>query len=171
MAFLYVGKITLIDEQGLKTTLTYDLGTTVGADVTTEFGPVWDELADIAAALDAITTANLFQVAMTFRDDALEDASLPTEAEVPEEAAVAVHVAADPLPEKLAYIRIPAPIDGLFLADGRTLDTNNTDLQDYVAELSANVEISDGESIITARGAAGIKLGYLRFKSRSARVS
>ena len=166
MTFIYEGVITLQDEQGLKTALRFDLGTTVGADDSAEVGPVWDELRAISTALDALTTANQSSVSINIRDSAFEDGSLPDEAEVPEEAAVAVHLAAEPLPEKLHYIRIPAPIDGLFLADGVTVDTNNTDLQTYVAALP---EVSDGETIVTARGAGGVEKGHLRFKARSGR--
>lgn len=169
MTFIYEGRITLIDEQGIKSSLRFDLGTTVGADDATEVGPVWDTLRDISTALAAVTTANQFQVAIQIRDTAFEDGSLPAEAEVPEEAAVAVHLVAAPDPEKLHYIRIPAPVDALFLADGVTVDTGNADLQAYVAEL-ANVEVSDGETIVTARGDGGIKKGHLRFKARSGRT-
>lgn len=167
--FIYEGQITLIDEQGLKTTLRYDLGTTAGLDDATEVGPVWDTLRDIATALGAVTTANVFNMTIAIRDDAFETSSLPAEAEVPEEAAVAVHLVAEPDAEKLHYLRVPAPVDALFLADGVTVDTNNAALQAYVAEL-ANIEVSDGETIVIARGAGGMKKGHLRFKARSGRT-
>ena len=166
MALSWNYTVTLIDEQGLKTSLSFDMGTTPGADIGIEGG---DQMADAQAIRDAlvvITTANVFSHRLSFTNDALEDATLPAEAEVPEEAAVAVHLAAAPDPEKLAYIRVPAPVDALFLADGQTVDTNNVDLQAYVAALP---EISDGEPIVTARGSGGIKKGHLRFRARSTR--
>lgn len=169
MAFIYEGRIVLIDEQGLKTTLRYDLGTTVGADVATEFGPVQDELEAIATALAAVTTANLFEVGMLFRDDANENQALPAEAEVPEEAAISVHLVAEPGAAKLGQLRVPAPVDGVFLADGVTVDTGDADLQAYVAAVAAAATISDGESIVTARGDGGLEKGHLRFKARSGR--
>lgn len=169
MAFLYEGRITLIDEQGLKTTLRYDLGTTIGTDIATEIGPVWAELEAIGTTLDVITTANIFRMELGFRDDANESSSLPAEAEVPEEAAVAVHLTAEPEAEKLHYLRIPAPVDALFLADGVTVDVNNADLQAYIADVAV-AEVSDGETIVVARGAGGMKKGHLRFKARSGRT-
>lgn len=159
-------KLTLIDEQGLKTTLSWDMGTTPGADMGIEGGDQRLDAEAIRTAMVALTTANVFSHTLSFSDDALEDATLPAEAEVPEEAAIAVHLAAEPLPEKLGYIRIPAPIDALFLADGVTVDTNNAALQTLVSVLP---EISDGEPIIVARGAGGVKKGHLRFRSRSTR--
>lgn len=169
MAFVYEGKIVLIDEQGIKTTLTYDMGTTVGADVAAEFGPVFSELEAIATALAAVTTANLFEVGMYFRDDTNETQSLPAEAEVPEEAAISVHLVAEPDAAKLGQLRIPAPVDGIFLADGVTVDTGNALVQAYVAAVAAAATISDGETIVTARGDGGLEKGHLRFKARSGR--
>ncbi len=169
MSYLYTGKVTLIDEQGLKTTLTYDLGTSAGTDPSIEFPAAKNSFDSIVTALAAITTANIFQAAILFRDDTQEDATLPAEAEVPEEAAVSLHIAAAPAPEKYHYIRVPAPVDTLFLADGVTVDSNNAALQAYVAALAAETTVSDGETIVTARGSGGIAAGHLRFKARSTR--
>jgi hypothetical protein len=165
MALNWTGAITLIDEQGWKTTLNYDMGSTPGLVIDVEFVDQHTDLAAIAAELAPLTTANIYSFKLSVTDDSLEDATLPVEAEIAEEAYVSVHLAAEPLPEKFGGIRIPAPVDALFLADGETVDTNNADLQAYVAVLP---EISDGELIVTARGAGGVDRGYLRFRSRRA---
>lgn len=170
MAFNWTLRIGLRDEQGLTTTLTFDLGTTAAAAPDAEFLAKYNSAIDIDADLQALTTANIYKFELSVRDDGEEDGSLPAEAEIAEEAAVAVHLAADPLPRKLHYLRIPAPIDGIFLADGVTVDTGNALLQAYVAELeSEGVLVSDGESIIVARGDGGLHAGHLRFKARSTR--
>lgn len=167
MALNFIGKVVLHDEQGLKTTLSYDFGVVAGA-VDVASAAAWGTMNGILAELADITTANIFSVSVNCYDDALVVGTLPAEAEIAEEAAIAVHLEAAPAPEKLAIIRVPAPVDALFLTDGVTVDTNNADLQAYTTVLQTGVYISDGESI-ASRGAAGMKNGWHRTRARSQR--
>lgn len=82
-------------------------------------------------------------------------------------AVVICHLNAPAEAEKLHTVYIPAPPAAFFLDDGTTLDTSNSDLQDYIGVLAANTFVSDGEEINTASGTAGIKSGYRLVKARN----
>lgn len=162
MAQWYDGRIVLIDEHGHKTSMNYDLG--VGADPVAAMV----KLNALAVALDAVTDANLFDVALTAHDDTNIDASIPTEAEATEEAVLSVHLLAEPLAPKYAILRIPAPSNGIFLGDKESVDITDVDLLAYVAAVAANALVSDGETIVTARDYGGI--GKTAWRSKAKQV-
>jgi hypothetical protein len=52
--------------------------------------------------------------------------------------------------ERTATVRIPAPVETLFLSDGSTVSSSNLLASGLLAVLAANMYISDGEQINTA---------------------
>lgn len=165
MAMWYEGRITLIDEHGFKSQVVYDLG--VSVDSTGAASAIAD-LNSIAAELVDVTDANMMDIYVACHDDTNVTGTLPAEAEIAEECVLSVHLLAAPLPQKLGTLRIPAPSDGIFQADGYTVDTADLDLLAYVAAVAAATTISDGENIITARGSGGIAAGSWRTRARKA---
>jgi len=144
--------VTLIGTNSLKTTLNFMI-------------PEEDyEDADAAAlnllvALNAVTDANVYNETLTeIRSGA---ATLPSDADVTDEALVITYLSGTGESAKYHPIRIPAPIDAMFLGDKVTVDITNQPLQDWVAELSQHVEVSDGESISLDID-EGIASGYWR---------
>lgn len=165
MTAIYSGTIGLVDEHGFITTLHYDLGQE--AD-TLGMAAKLASLNAIAAELVDVTSSNISGVKLSVEDTTNENFTVPTEAENSEEAVISVHLAASPLMQKLGQLRIPAPVNGLFLADKYTLDTSNVPLADYIAAVAANALVSDGETIVTARGIGGIAGGSWRSKAKRA---
>jgi len=165
MGMWYEGRVTLIDEHGFKSQMVYDLG--VSAALTGAASAIAD-LNTIVAELVDVTSANPVDIYVSCHDDTNQVGTLPAESEIAEEAVLSVHLLAAPLPQKLGTLRIPAPVDGIFQADGYTVDTADADLQAYVAAVAATTTISDGENIITARGSGGIANASWRTRARKA---
>jgi len=165
MGFIYTGRIQLVDEHGFLTQLQYPLGDeTDNADAPTALAKV----NAIAAELVDVTSSNIASVTMLIADDTNQNFSIPSEAENAEEAVLSVHLTASPAPAKYGILRIPAPVNGLFLGDKYTVDTTNVALQAYVTAVADNALISDGESIVLARGVNGVADGSWRTKARKA---
>jgi hypothetical protein len=140
---------------------TFDL---TGGDYATALA----EAAAIKAELDDVTTAEI--ILERISEVISESNAVPaTAADTFECAVVNVHLNAPTEREKLHTLYIPAPVAGMFLADGTTLDISNTDLQAYVAAIAASALVSDGETIQTGTGTAGIKDGYLLSKAKNFR--
>jgi len=165
MTVVYSGRIVLLDEHGFRTSVHYNLPSS--AD-TTGMAAAMAAMNAIAVELADVTSSNLEYIALTSQDDTNAVGTLPAEAENSEEAVLSVHLTAAPNPEKLATIRIPAPVDGIFMADKHTVDTTNVALLAYVEAVADNAEISDGETIVKARGAGGIKRGSWRSTAKRA---
>jgi len=164
MTVEYQGRLVLLDEHGFRTSLQYQIPSS--AD-TTGMAAAMAALNAIAAELVDVTASNIEQIVLSCSDDTNAVGTLPTEAENSEEAVISVHLTASPSPEKLGVLRIPAPVNGVFLTDKHTVDTSNAPLIAYVAAVADNAEISDGETIITARE-NGIKRGSWRSKAKRA---
>lgn len=165
MGMWYEGRVTLLDEHGFKSQMVYDLG--VSLDSTGAPAAI-ASLNSIVAELVSVTSANPMDIYVSCHDDTNQVGTLPAEAEIAEEAVLSVHLLAAPLPQKLGTLRIPAPVDGIFAADGYTVDTADVDLLAYVAAVAAACTISDGENIITARGSGGIASGTWRTRAKKA---
>lgn len=160
MLFLY--RITL---QGTKskdtTTLTFNLD---DFPEPVDFATVLSAADQIRGALVDITDANVKGESVT--GVVSEDNQLPADADTTDEAVISVHLNAPTEAEKLASLRIPAPIDAIFQADGITVDVTNALLQQYVQQVAQHATVSDGEKIDTTSGTAGISAGYWRSKAK-----
>jgi hypothetical protein len=144
--------VTLIGTNSLKTTLNFMIPQALYVD------------ADAAAlqllvALQAVTDANVYSETLT--EIRSGSTALPADADVTDEALVITYLSGTGEAAKYHPIRIPAPIAGMFLGDLVTVDITNQPLQDWVAELSQHVEVSDGESIVLDID-EGIASGYWR---------
>ena len=160
MFFIY--RITL---RGTKakdlTTLAFDLGDFVEP---VNFADVQSAADQIRGALVDITDANVAKETLT--GVVSEDNQIPADADTTDEAVVAVHLNAPTEAQKLHNLRVPAPIDALFLPNGITLDISNALLQAYVLQISQHAQVSDGETVNVASGTAGIDSGYWRSRSK-----
>lgn len=119
----------------------------------------------IRGALVDITKAFVAKIVLS---EVLEsDGQRPadTSADCFEEAAVSTYLNDALDAEKLHTIRVPAPIEALFLSDASTVNTANALLIQYVQQVSQHSFVSDGEKINTAID-NGIKQGYKRSRSR-----
>lgn len=144
MTSLWRYSSTLIGTNGMKTVLNH----LIPADNTTidlEFADAHAVMLLVKNALDAVTDANFYAEALALIVGG--SPTLPSDADITDVASVVCYLSGTGEVPKFHTIRIPAPIDAMFNADLVTVDITNQALQDYVAELSAGVELSDGESI------------------------
>lgn len=131
-------------------------------------------LADYVAARSAATqirgalvdVTDAFVVKEQVTDVFFEDNQRPPDnVDVYEEAAISCYLNPPTEAEKLHTLRIPAPIDALFLSDGETVDVANSLLIQYVQQIAQHAYVSDEEQIDTTAD-NGIKYGYKRTKAR-----
>lgn len=124
----------------------------------------------ISAALSALTTASIAEESIRLSMN--EDSTLPSSADVFEEATVTVWLSEPSDAEKLYNIRIPAPVQSIFLATSgenrNVVDVTSAALGTYVNALAANTLVSDGETISVAR-AVDVKRGYRSTKAKNFR--
>ena len=145
-----------------KTTLTFQLDT-IG-DPLADHVAAQNAAAQIRGALLDVTDALPVQEKLT--DLFFEDNTRPpADVDVYEEAAISCYLNPPNAAEKLHTLRIPAPIDALFMADGETVDASNSLLIQYVQQVAQHAYVSDEEKIDTTAD-NGIKYGYKRTKAR-----
>lgn len=144
--------------------------TTLRFQLDTDANPLPDHIAardaanQIRGSLVDVTDAFVVQEKVT--DIFFEDNQRPPDnVDVYEEAAISVYLNPPTEAEKLHTLRIPAPIDALFLSDGETVDTANGLLIQYVQQIAQHAYVSDEEKIDTTAD-NGIKYGYKRTKAR-----
>ena len=165
MASLWRYSITLVDSNALKTVMNYIIPAS-GADLTAEFTEAEGAAQLVKTALDALTDANFFRETLTLF--MAGDSALPGDADITDEAAIVTYLTGAGVIPKFHTLRVPAPIEALFIGGLTDVDIANSDLITYVAELSADVEVSDGESINTAVN-DGLVDGWWRSAKKSAR--
>lgn len=170
MASLWEYGVTLIDQNELKRNMRFKLGVITGASFEAEAATAQSRASTLTTHLKAITDANVYATSLTCKDQFV-DAGIPASAECSEEAVVLVHTNDTNYPTELAQLRIPAPIDGLFVNDtpNQGVDIADAGLASYVGNFETAVEISDGEHVNPAEGTAGIKSGFWRSVARSLR--
>lgn len=146
-----------------RTTLSFDLGTPA------EHLDAVNAANQIRGALVDITKA--FVKKETLTEILSEDNQLPSDpsADTFEELLLMCHLNAPTEAKKLVGLRIPAPEESLFAADGESADVTNALLVQYVQQISQHAFVSDGEQINTATGANGMDKGWKRSRSRSFR--
>lgn len=166
MASTWRISFTLIDQRALKTTLNYIY---VASNVTLadEFSDANQAMADLKAALDAVTQGNFYSENLTYIKAG--SPTLPGSADVTDLAMVVCYLSGAGEVPKYHTLRIPAPVPGLFEADGVTVDKTDADLVAYVAEV-AGFTVSDGEQIDTSID-DGIARGWWASAKKSARFA
>lgn len=160
-------KITYVDSFGEKTTITHFLGEFTDADFGAEALAAQSAGEQIVDAYDAMT--NAFKSSVRLQSREFDDNQIPSGGVlISSEARVNTHLNAPTELQELWTLRIPAPVSGMFLTDGKTVDPTDSDLIALVGELSDHALVSDGESINTSTGSNGIAspAGYLVTKRR-----
>ena len=148
---------TLIDSRALRTTMQFVLADTAYVDAASA-------AAAIEAALELVTDANVFQSSLI--EILTGDAELPNDADISDEAVVVLYLSGTGEWPKYWNLRIPAPVDAMFNADGVTVDITYQNLQDLVSTLSTEALVSDGEAIDLDID-EGIKRGFWRSVKKS----
>ena len=141
-----------------KTTMAFDLGDLV------DFPTAENLAGQIRGALLDITDALVSKETIT--GILSEGNQLPADADTTDEAVISVHLNAPAEAEKLATIRVPAPIDAVFNADGITVNMAEALVIQYVQQVAQGAYISDGEQIDTASGNDGMAAGYWRSRGK-----
>ncbi|MGD8327720.1 MAG: hypothetical protein PVF65_12480 [Sphingomonadales bacterium] len=146
MASTWRHTFVLVDSNKLKTTLNFKSEQS-GVDIDAEFSDAntADDL--LAVALAAVTDANIYSRSLTYVKGG--SPALPADADITDVAIVLAYLTGTGVLPKYATLRIPAPVAGIFGADGVSIDKTDTDLIAYVAELAADFVVSDGEPIVT----------------------
>jgi len=165
MAQQFYGQIGFRGSNARTTVITYDLGVLTGADAGAEYLLAVAALGAIRTAVNAITAAQIYFSRVYA--NVTESAVIPVseDARVYVNAVVSVHIGVTGEVPKYATIRVPAPVDGLFLGDEGSgedediIDVTDAGLQAYVAALEANALVSDGETINLTLGTQGIHRG------------
>lgn len=163
MPQVFHGYATLRGADNRQVTLRYNMGEFTGADAGTEYEAAVAALGQITGALENVTDAVLVQSGVIQANAILGGNGA---GDLFEKALVNVWAVneSDPLDvEARAQIYIPAPVIGLFqtaAGPGRNIvDVTDADLQQYVQQLAQHALISDGETIQTGSGTAGIDSG------------
>jgi len=161
----FYGQIGIRGSNARTTTITYDLGVLSGADAGAEYLLAVAALNAISGALDDITAGIIYFTRVYA--NVQESALVPTseDARIYVNAVIACHIGASGEVAKYATVRVPAPVDALFVGDegdGESedvVDVTNANLQAYIDALEANALVSDGETINTALGTNGMYRG------------
>jgi len=147
-----------------KTTLTFELdapeaGAIGYASAITAAGQIKGALVDIT---DAFVTKE------TVSEVIFEDNQRPADdVDCYEEAALVCYLNAPTDAEKLHVLRVPAPIDAMFMADGETVDTSNALVLQFVQQVGDHAFVSDHEQIdYSAGNDGGLKKGYKRTRAK-----
>lgn len=137
--------VTLLDTIGLKTTMNF----IYSADELTladEFSAANDAATALVSDLEAVSDATVYSERVAYLKSL--DETLPADADITDVAQVVTYLTPDGVLPKYHVLRIPAPVSGIFTADGKTIDIADADLIAYVANfLDGEFEVSDGEHI------------------------
>ena len=146
MASDWVIRFTLVDTLGLKTNLSYKYHSDQIA-LADGFGEANTVMEDLKTDLTAVTDANFYSWSLNYL--AGGSPALPADADITDVALVTTYLVGAGVLPKYAIVRIPAPVSGIFGADGKTIDKTDADLITYVADFAAGgVQVSDGEHVV-----------------------
>jgi len=156
---LFKGKIVLQGHTKKDvTTLNYTLASAAYAGALIDLDSIRGSLVDITKAfVKEVSLTEVIETDGTFPADSSADTF--------EEAAVSTYLNDPADAEKLHTVRVPAPIDALFLSDNSTVQTSNALLIQYIQQLNEHATLSDGE-VINVTTDNGIKSGYKRSRAR-----
>jgi hypothetical protein len=156
----------MIDSKGLKTTLNF-VGVFDNIGLTEEFDEAQIAAGDLLTDLYAISDANVYSESLTYLMGG--SSTLPADADITDELAIVTYLTAAGEAPKYHVLRVPAPIDGVFESDGKTLDKTAAAAINYVANFGTDLwQVSDGEYVVTANS-NGIDSGFWRSKAKSSR--
>lgn len=146
MASDWRASVGLVDEHGIKTRLTFNYHSDQ-AVLLDGFTEANDAFSALVTDLEAVTDANVYSESLVYLksgDTALGAAG----SDVTDVASVLCYLSGTGEIPKYYTLRIPAPVDGIFEADGVTIDTADPDLIAYVENfLDGAFWVSDGEFI------------------------
>lgn len=167
---VYNAVFTFADERGETTSIEHPIDTPTNVPwAALDLVAAQNHTQDLGTYYQALSTANLIKAELKIRT--IDNATLGAAgSDVSNDMAYLVYTNPTGELAKLAPLRVPSPIDALFLPDLKTLDLTNTDFQALVDEIDAGVFISDGEQINGALGTNGVKKGYWRSKARRAKL-
>jgi hypothetical protein len=142
----------------------YDLGVfNSSGDEGQEFEDALDALAQLVGALDDVTDATIVESSITGLASLTPGAGA---GDLSEQALLNVWTLDENDPDALEHLAvhyIPAPTIGIFAgsvgADRNRIDRSNSDLVQYVQQVSQHALISDGETIQTGSGVDGMDSG------------
>lgn len=170
----YIGKVTLQDNHGLKATKQFEIWVddVAFATAAARLNEAADEVGRLATDLDNVVDGQVIAATITvdITDYATGLKATPGEQGVAEGAIVRVYKEDG----TLHPYWIPSAKAGIFLADFATVDTADTELNNFMIELGQNgdsvvVMFSDGETLDLAAGANGMRDGYYATKPRNTR--
>lgn len=163
--FLY--SVTLVDSNAEKTVLNFIIPDPGLAGQGLDFQAAYDSAQLVQTELLDVTGANIYKETLGRYLDG--DSALPAGPmrDVTEEIAVSCYLTGVGELPKFATVRIPAPLDALFTALN-DVDESNADLIAYIAQLEANVVVSDNE-VIDTTVSDGIASAWWRTKARVTR--
>lgn len=159
--FLY--KATVTDWQNHSTVMNYRIPAT-GVDQAAEDANARTAMANLKAALLAVTDGNITKETLTAVEGGTSTLPATSEHGVEEEIVISAYLSGAAEIPKYATLRIPAPEDDLFatLVD---VDLAAADLVAYVAAIAANAEVSDGE-VVNTTVTNGIADAYWRSRAK-----
>ena len=122
----------------------------------------------IKLALIALTSAFVSKETLTWLMSA--DNQVPTNgADCTDEAVIMVHLNEPTDLPKLHALRVPAPINPIWMPDGETLNIENLLVRAFVNQVAQHAFVSDAEQINTSAGTNGIDSGHKRSRAKSFR--
>ena len=150
--------------QNDKTSLTFQLDTT--AVPLADYASARAAANSIRGSLVDITNAFITKEQVT--EVFFEDNQRPADnVDVFEEAALVCYLNAPDEAEKLHVLRVPAPIDAMFLVDGETVNQSNALVLQFIQQVGDHAYVSDGEQIdYSAGNNGGLKKGYKRTRAK-----
>ena len=152
MASSWQYRVTLVDKDEERSTVTFDLGLITDADFGDEALAAQAQAQAIHDQLVDVTDAYVKAERVTW--EMSDDNQLPAGSteNVSTVALVPCHLNAPGDAQKIWNMRIPAASSSIFLADGHTVDPLDADLVAYVEAISDNAFVSDDEVIDTSSG-------------------
>lgn len=144
MASDWRATVGLVDSKGIKTHLSFNYHSDQ-AVLLDGFTEANDAFTALVTDLEAVTDANVYSETLVYLKAG--DTALGS-GDVTDVASVLCYLSGTGEIPKYYTLRIPAPVSGIFGADGVTIDKADADLVAYVANfLSGGFWVSDGEFI------------------------
>lgn len=143
------GYIGLQDWYGNVSRYSYDL-------VTADISIAELQLAALADGMAAISNAQVVSCYIVYDVAFTPDVPAVSASNLSDKASLNMFITST----KTAVLSIPAPVEGLFLANSTVVDVNDAALQAFLLAFTGSCLISDGESVDTGLGTGGLKDGH-----------
>lgn len=174
MASSWNASVTMIDADQKKSNILVKFAL-AGLTLAEDFDDAQAAMTAWITDIKAISDANVLSSRLTLLDHGGIDGTVPAnESDVSDEIVLVVHTNDTGFPNELTVLRVPAPIDDVFVNNDPAQggDLADTGLQDYVDNFTAAAgvfEVSDGEYVNTAEGTHGMADAYWRSKATQIR--